>query len=78
MFLDNVPTGFLPGKDFVEVVSAGNDGNGIAAAHLMAKALGPDGGVSDLAFRASDFFVTKQRYDAVKATIASEDPNIKI
>lgn len=78
VFMDNVPTGFVPGTDYVSVVSADNYGNGVAAAHLMAKALGPDGGDIGLVFHAADFFVTKQRYDAFKATIASDYPNINI
>jgi ribose transport system substrate-binding protein len=78
VFMDNVPTGFVAGKDFVSVVSADNYGNGVAAAHLMAKALGPDGGDIGLVFHAADFFVTKQRYDAFKATITTDYPNIKI
>lgn len=78
VFMDNVPTGFVAGKDYTSVVSADNYGNGVAAAHLMAKALGPDGGKIGLVFHAADFFVTKQRYDAFKATIASDYPNIEI
>jgi ribose transport system substrate-binding protein len=78
VFMDNVPAGFVPGQDYVSVVSADNYGNGVAAAHLMAKALGPDGGEIGLVFHAADFFVTKQRYDAFKATIASDYPNITI
>ncbi|WP_136646458.1 substrate-binding domain-containing protein [Tabrizicola sp. YIM 78059] len=78
VFMDNVPTGFVPGTDYVSVVSADNYGNGVAAAHLMAKALGPDGGEIGLVFHAADFFVTRQRYDAFKATIESDYPNITI
>jgi len=78
VFMDNVPAGFVPGQDYISVVSADNYGNGVAAAHLMAKALGPDGGEIGLVYHAADFFVTKQRYDAFKATIASDYPNIKI
>jgi ribose transport system substrate-binding protein len=78
VFMDNVPTGFVAGEDFVSVVSADNYGNGVAAAHLMAKALGPDGGDIGLVYHAADFFVTKQRYDAFKATIASDYPQINI
>ncbi|NBO20690.1 MAG: sugar ABC transporter substrate-binding protein [Rhodobacteraceae bacterium] len=78
VFMDNVPAGFVAGQDYVSVVSADNYGNGVAAAHLMAKALGPDGGDIGLVFHAADFFVTKQRYDAFKATIASDYPNIHI
>ena len=78
VFMDNVPAGFVAGQDYVSVVSADNYGNGVASAHLMAKAMGPDGGDIGLVFHAADFFVTKQRYDAFKATIASDYPNIKI
>jgi ribose transport system substrate-binding protein len=77
VFMDNVPTGFEAGKDYVSVVSADNFGNGVASAHLMAKALNGEGEIG-VVFHAADFFVTKQRYDAFKATIASDYPNIKI
>jgi hypothetical protein len=65
-------------QDRLQCVAAINYGNGVASAHLMAKALGPDGGDIGLVFHAADFFVTKQRYDTFKATIASDYPNIKI
>ena len=77
VFMDNVPAGFAAGKDYVSAVSADNYGNGVAAAHLMAKALGGKGEIG-LVFHAADFFVTKQRYEAFKKTIASDYPNIKI
>jgi ribose transport system substrate-binding protein len=77
VFMDNVPAGFKAGTDYVSVVSADNYGNGVAAAHLMAKALGGEGEIG-VVFHAADFFVTKQRYDAFKATIESDYPNIKI
>ena len=77
VFMDNVAAGMTAGKDYVSIVSADNYGNGVAAAHLMAKALGSKGNIG-LVFHAADFFVTKQRYDAFKATIASDYPDIKI
>lgn len=77
VFMDNVPQGFTPGKDYVSVVSADNYGNGIASAHLMAEALGDQGQVG-IVFHAADFFVTRQRYDAFKATIEQYYPNIQI
>lgn len=77
VFMDNVPAGFKAGTDYVSVVSADNYGNGVASAHLMAKALGGEGEIG-VVFHAADFFVTKQRYDAFKATIASDYPDIKI
>ncbi|MDX0494805.1 substrate-binding domain-containing protein [Sinorhizobium medicae] len=77
VFMDNVPTGFKAGVDYVSAVSADNYGNGVAAAHLMAKALGGEGEIG-VVFHAADFFVTKQRYEAFKATIASDYPDIEI
>jgi ribose transport system substrate-binding protein len=77
VFMDNVPAGFVAGRDYVSVVSADNYGNGVAAAHLMAQALNGEGEVG-LVFHAADFFVTKQRYDGFKATIAADYPGITI
>ncbi|MCT9000593.1 substrate-binding domain-containing protein [Chelativorans intermedius] len=77
VFMDNVPAGFAAGTDYVSAVSADNYGNGVAAAHLMAKALGGKGEIG-LVFHAADFFVTKQRYEAFKTTITSDYPDIKI
>ena len=77
VFMDNVPKGFVAGKDYVSSVSADNYGNGVAAGHLMAKALGGKGKIG-LVFHAADFFVTKQRYDGFKKTIEENYPDIKI
>jgi ribose transport system substrate-binding protein len=77
VFMDNVPKGFVAGKDYVSSVSADNFGNGVAAAHLMAKALGGKGDIG-LVFHAADFFVTHQRYEGFKKTIQEEYPDIKI
>jgi ribose transport system substrate-binding protein len=77
VFMDNVPKGFVPGKDYVSVVSADNYGNGVASAHLMAEQLKGQGKIG-VVFHEADFFVTKQRYVAFKKTIADDYPNIKI
>jgi hypothetical protein len=66
-----------PGKDYVASVSADNYANGVASAHLTAKALGNKGEIGMLS-HAADFFVTRQRYDGFKATIASDYPEIRI
>ena len=76
VFMDNVPQGLKAGKDYVSVVSSDNYGNGIASAHLMAQALGGKGNIGVI-YHSADFFVTKQRYQAFKATI-KDYPNIKI
>ena len=77
VFMENTPPGMTAGEDYVSVVSADNYGNGVAAAHLMAKALDEEGKIG-LVYHAADFFVTRQRYDAFRATIASDYPDIEI
>jgi ribose transport system substrate-binding protein len=77
VFMDNVPRGLEAGKDYVSVVSADNYGNGVASAHLMAKALQGQGQIG-LIYHAADFFVTRQRYEAFKKTITEGYPQIKI
>jgi ribose transport system substrate-binding protein len=77
VFMDNVPKGLTAGKDYISVVSADNYGNGVAAAHLMAKALKGKGKIG-LVFHAADFFVTRQRLDGFKNTIQENYPDIKI
>ena len=75
--MDNVPQDFKPGKDYVSVVSADNFGNGVVSAHLMAEQLDGEGKIGVI-FHEADFFVTKQRYEAFKQTIAKEYPDIEI
>lgn len=77
VFMDNVPQGFTPGEDYVSVVSADNYGNGVASAHLMAKALNGKGKIGVI-YHEADFFVTKQRYEGFKKTIADAYPEIEI
>jgi ribose transport system substrate-binding protein len=77
VFMDNVPKGFTPGKDYVSVVSADNYGNGVAAAHLMAEQLKGEGKIG-IVYHEADFFVTKQRYEGFKKTITRQYPDIDI
>ncbi|PHP26471.1 sugar ABC transporter substrate-binding protein [Limimaricola cinnabarinus] len=77
VFMENTPPGLEAGTDYVSVVSADNYGNGVASAHLLAKALEGEGKVG-LVYHAADFFVTRQRYDAFKATVAEDYPGIEI
>jgi ribose transport system substrate-binding protein len=77
VFMDNVPTGFEAGKDYVSVVSADNYGNGVASAQLMAKFLQNKGQIG-LVYHAANFFVTRQRYEAFKKTISENYPEITI
>jgi ribose transport system substrate-binding protein len=77
VFMDNVPQGLTQGTDYVSVVSADNYGNGVASANIMADKLGGSGKIG-LVYHGADFFVTRQRYDAFKATIAENYPDIEI
>lgn len=77
VFMDNVPQGFVAGQDYVSTVSADNYGNGVISAHLMARALGGKGTIG-LVFHEADFFVTKQRYQGFKDTIAKDYPDIEV
>ncbi|WP_273846388.1 substrate-binding domain-containing protein [Rubrobacter calidifluminis] len=77
VFMDNVPKGFKPGRDYVSDVSADNYGNGAVAAHLMAFYLGGEGKIGAV-YYAVDFFVTNERYDGFKKTIEEKYPKIKI
>ncbi|MCW2723466.1 MAG: monosaccharide transporter substrate-binding protein family [Frankiales bacterium] len=77
VFMDNVPKGFTAGKDYASVVSADNYGNGVTSAHLMAKALNGKGKIG-LIFHEADFFVTKQRYEGFKKTIADNYKDIQV
>ncbi|GAC1359530.1 MAG: hypothetical protein NVS2B12_03330 [Ktedonobacteraceae bacterium] len=69
VFMDNVPQGLTAGMDYVSVVSADNYGNGVTSALLMAEKLGGKGKIG-IIYHDSDFYVTRQRYEAFKATIA--------
>lgn len=77
VFMDNVPNDMTAGEDYVSVVSADNYGNGIIAADLIGEALEGEGKIGVI-FYDVDFFVTNQRLEAFKATMAEKYPNIEI
>ena len=77
VFMDNVASGMTAGVDYVSAVSADNYGNGIIAAELIGEALNGEGTVATV-FYDTDFFVTNQRYDAFKTTMAEKYPGIEI
>jgi ribose transport system substrate-binding protein len=77
VFMDNVPEGFQAGKDYVSMVSADNYGNGVVSAHLLARTLGGKGKVGVI-YHNADFFVTQQRYDGFKKTVAEDYPDMEI
>lgn len=77
VFMDNVAAGMTAGTDYVSCVSADNYGNGVIAADLIGEALNGEGQIATV-FYDTDFFVTNQRYDAFKTTMAEKYPNIEI
>jgi ribose transport system substrate-binding protein len=76
VFMDNVPTGFQAGKDYISDVSADNYGNGLVSGALLAKELHGKGQIGVVYFN-SNFFVTNQRFQGFKDAIA-KFPGIKI
>jgi ribose transport system substrate-binding protein len=77
VFMDNCPDNMAAGTDYVAVVSADNYGNGVAAAEIMADAIGGAGKIA-MMFHDANFFVTNQRDNAFRATIRDKYPNIQI
>jgi ribose transport system substrate-binding protein len=77
VFMDNVPNGMTAGKDYVSVVSADNYGNGVASAKLMCQQLGGKGEIGAI-YHGADFFVTRQRWDGFRKTMASSCKGVKI
>lgn len=77
VFVENVPAGFVAGRDYVSVVATDDYGNGVASAHLMAQALGGQGTVG-MVHHEADFFVTRQRADAFEATILVDYPGMRV
>lgn len=77
VFMDNVPSGFVAGEDYISIVSADNYGNGVIAAELLAESLNGEGQIG-IVFFDTDFFVTNQRLEAFKKTLEENYPNIEI
>lgn len=77
VFMDNPANGMTAGKDYISVVSADNYANGAASAYLLGKKLNGKGTIATI-HHAADFWVTKQRWNGFKDTIAAKFPGIKI
>lgn len=77
VFMDNCPDNMEVGVDYTAVVSADNYGNGVAAARIMGDELGGEGKIA-MVFHDANYFVTNQRDDAFRETIAEEYPGIEI
>jgi ribose transport system substrate-binding protein len=77
VFMDNCPDNMVAGTDYTSVVSADNYGNGVAAAEVLADALGGKGKIA-MVFHDANFFVTNQRDEAFRTTIKEKYPDIEI
>ncbi len=77
VFMDNVPSGFTAGENYVSCVSADNYGNGLIAADLIGEALGGKGKIGIIYYDV-DFFVTNQRLEAFEKEMSEKYPDIEI
>jgi ribose transport system substrate-binding protein len=78
VFNDNGINGYTAGKDYVAIVTGNHFGMGEAAADLMSKALGPDGGDIGFIFHDADFYVTNNRDCRFLAVITQKHPEIHV
>lgn len=77
LLLDNAPTGLLPGKDYVSLVSADNFGLGRTAAELLAPYL-PQGGSAGILTYDVDFFATNQREIAFSKWMGAQRSDVTL
>lgn len=77
VFLSNVPEGYVQGEDYVGVVTDDLAAMGIAAADLLADAVGESGQIGYI-FHDAAYYVTNQRDQAFKAWIEHNYPDIDI
>ncbi|MCX7645806.1 MAG: substrate-binding domain-containing protein [Rhodobacteraceae bacterium] len=77
VLLDNVPTGLLPGRDYVALVSADNSGLGRIAAELLGPHL-PEGAEIGVLGYDADFFATDERELAFARWMGQNRPDITL
>jgi ribose transport system substrate-binding protein len=77
LLLDNVPTGLLPGSDYVALVSADNFGLGTIAASFLAARLAKGAAVGILSYHA-EFFATNEREIAFDKWMRMDRPDIRL
>ncbi|TPI30827.1 substrate-binding domain-containing protein [Mesorhizobium sp. B3-1-6] len=77
VLLDNAPTGMLPGKDYVSVISTDNFGLGQISAELLAPHVPQGGKVGVLAYGV-DFFATHEREIAFRKWMAARRPDLAV
>jgi ribose transport system substrate-binding protein len=77
LLLDNVPTGLLPGSDYVALVSADNFGLGTIAASFLAERLAQGATVGVLSYH-SEFFATNEREIAFDKWMRKNRPDLRV
>ena len=77
ILLDNVPTGLLPGTDYVSLVSADNFGLGQIAAELLSVHVETGAEIGILMYR-KDFYVTNERVIAFRRWIETKRPDVMV
>lgn len=77
VFLSNVPKAWKAGVDYVTIVTDDLQAMGSAAARELGKALGGKGEVAWL-YHDANYYVTNQRDQAFRQTLAAEFPQIKV
>ncbi len=77
VFMDNVPVGMTPGKDYVSVTASDNEQNAAFAAHQLAEAIGKTGEVGIITLVYDYYYsVAARKIGALKAF--KEYPDIKV
>ena len=77
VFMDNVPVGMTPGKDYVSVTASDNEQNAAFAAHQLADAIGKKGEVGIITLVYDYYYsVAARKVGALKAF--KEYPDIKV
>jgi ribose transport system substrate-binding protein len=77
VFVDNGIDGYVPGQDYVSIVTGDHFGMGKLAAQLMADAIGGAGKIGYI-FHDADYYVTNNRDAYFKAAIEQLHPDIEI
>ena len=77
ILLDNVPTGLLPGTDYVSLVSADNFGLGQIGAELLSPHVAAGGEIGILTYR-KDFYATNEREIAFRRWIETRRPDVMV
>ena len=77
VLLDNVPTGLLPGTDYVSLVSADNFGLGQIGAELLSPHVAANSEVVILSYR-KDFYATNEREIAFRRWIETRRPEVVV